>query len=154
VANLDAREILEQVMRLAKPEVERKAKLVFAASSPVGHVRASTLLAHVFLNLVQNAAQAIPEGAPDRNEVRVHMAPQEGGVLVTVSDTGTGIAPEHLPRVFDPFFTTKPVGEGTGLGLALAQRIVQVSGGRLVARSDGKGATFEVWLPPASLPAR
>jgi len=154
VTNLDAREILDQIVRLAKPEIERKAKLVLTAGGPVGHVRASTLLSHVFLNLLQNAAQAIPDGAPAQHQVSVHIAPREGGVAVEVSDTGVGIAPETLPRIFDPFFTTKPIGEGMGLGLALAQRIVQVSGGRIVARSDGKGATFEVWLPPAIVEAR
>jgi signal transduction histidine kinase len=54
-----------------------------------------------------------------------------------------------LPRLFEPFFTTKPFGQGTGLGLALAQRIVQASGGKITARSSGRGATFEVWLVPA-----
>ncbi len=150
VANLDVSAILDQVLRLTKADVERKAKLVVHTSGPVGHVRASSLLGHVFLNLVHNALQAIPEGAPEEHELRFDVAPKDGGVLVRVADTGPGIAREHLSRIFDPFFTTKPLGEGLGLGLAIAQRILQVSGGRISAQSEpGEGATFEIWLPPA-----
>jgi signal transduction histidine kinase len=70
-----------------------------------------------------------------------------------VSDTGTGIAPEHLPAIFDPHFTTKPPGEGTGLGLAIVQRIVADHGGEVsVDSKPGDGARFTVRFPAASAP--
>src|SRR5262249_26579222 len=69
-------------------------------------------------------------------------------VLLTVEDTGTGIAPELLPRVFEPFVTTKPEGQGTGLGLPTVKGIVLQHGGFLTVRSEvGKGTTFSVYLP-------
>jgi signal transduction histidine kinase len=69
-------------------------------------------------------------------------------VWVEVSDTGKGIAQEHLNRIFDPFFTTKPVGKGTGLGLSVSYSIIQTHHGNVnVASEVGKGTTFRIWLP-------
>jgi two-component system NtrC family sensor kinase len=110
-------------------------------------------LGQVFLNLLINAAQAIPEGAVDRNTVTV--AVREGKddqVIIEVSDTGNGIAPQHLPRIFEPFFTTKPIGVGTGLGLSVCHGIVTGLGGQIeVASTLGKGTTFRIRLPAAQL---
>jgi two-component system NtrC family sensor kinase len=101
-------------------------------------------LQQVFLNLVLNAAQAIPE----RGTIRIETEPHDGAVVVHVVDDGSGIAPEHLDRIFDPFFTTKAVGEGTGLGLAVAHGIVQEHGGWIDVRSEpGRGSCFRIWLP-------
>ena len=108
-------------------------------------------LGQVLLNLIVNAAQAIPEGAADRNEIRVSARDDgEDQVLIEVRDTGAGIAPEDLGRIFDPFFTTKPVGVGTGLGLAIVQRIVTDNGGHLTVESQlGSGTTIRISLPAA-----
>ncbi len=101
-------------------------------------------LNQVFMNLLVNAAQAI-EG---QGEIRLRTGVQGQEVWVEVSDTGKGIAPEHLGRVFEPFFTTKPVGKGTGLGLSLSYGIVHKHGGRIELESAlGRGTTFRVWLP-------
>jgi signal transduction histidine kinase len=76
-----------------------------------------------------------------------------GSVLVSVSDTGCGIAPEHLRRIFDPFFTTKPVGDGTGLGLSTSYSIVKRHGGTIeVLSHPGRGATFTVKIPVRAAP--
>ena len=100
----------------------------------------------MFLNLIVNAAQAI-DGT---GVVRVRTSVVDHAVEVAVSDSGRGIAPEHMERIFDPFFTTKPVGEGTGLGLSISHEIVRRHGGRIEVRSQpGRGSEFLVVLPAA-----
>ena len=102
-------------------------------------------LNQVWMNLLVNAAQAIGDS---RGEVSINTSSDGDRALVTISDTGKGIEPEHLNRIFDPFFTTKPVGEGTGLGLSISHGIVLRHGGTLtVESSPGRGATFSVTLP-------
>lgn len=106
-------------------------------------------LGQVFLNLLINAAQAIPEGHADKNEIRVSTRTDErGNAVVEVSDTGIGIAPDDMPRIFNPFFTTKD--EGSGLGLATSHGTIKGLGGDIQATSvPGRGSTFRVILPPA-----
>jgi two-component system NtrC family sensor kinase len=101
-------------------------------------------LGQAFLNLLQNAAQAMEQ----RGTVRFATEAREGGVWVTVSDTGRGIPADVLPKVFDPFFTTHDVGDGTGLGLTVCHDTVQAYGGRIEVESEpGRGTTFRVFLP-------
>jgi two-component system, NtrC family, sensor kinase len=101
-------------------------------------------LNQMWMNLLANAAQAVG----DRGEVRVETRLDGDTVRVSVSDTGPGIAAEHLNKLFDPFFTTKPVGEGTGLGLSITYGIVERHGGAISVESrPGEGATFKVVLP-------
>jgi two-component system NtrC family sensor kinase len=100
-------------------------------------------LQQVLVNLLVNAAQASFEGGKIEVETRNW---EDRGVVISVRDYGTGIAPEHLPRVFDPFFTTKRAG-GTGLGLSVSIGLIQGYGGDIRARSDeGDGAVFELYL--------
>lgn len=109
----------------------------------------------VLMNLVMNARHAMPEGGRLVLAVgeRPPASPDEIGgadphVTISVRDSGTGIAPEHLSRIFDPFFTTRAAGTGTGLGLAICQRIVARSGGQVTVESTvGEGSTFTVRLP-------
>ncbi len=101
-------------------------------------------LNQVFMNLLVNAAHAIEA----RGSIVLRTAYDEASIMVTVSDSGSGIAPENLGRIFEPFFTTKPVGKGTGLGLSMSYSIVQKHGGRIEVESElGKGSTFRVILP-------
>ena len=101
-------------------------------------------LNQTWMNLLANAAQAVANGG----EVRVSTRLDGEMVRVSVSDTGRGIAPEHLNKIFDPFFTTKPVGEGTGLGLSITYGIVERHGGAISVESRaGSGTTFTVTLP-------
>jgi two-component system cell cycle sensor histidine kinase/response regulator CckA len=106
----------------------------------------------VVLNLLVNAAQAIPESATETNEIRVATGlAEDGRVFIEVSDTGPGITLEVQRRMFDPFFTTKAVGDGTGLGLAICHSIVAELGGEIVVESEpGRGTTFRVLLPVAA----
>ncbi|MGA9998274.1 MAG: response regulator, partial [Pyrinomonadaceae bacterium] len=82
-------------------------------------------LNQVWMNLLANAAQAVKDGG----EVKIATQREQEQVVVQISDTGTGIAPDNLKRIFDPFFTTKPVGEGTGLGLSVTYGIIERHGG-------------------------
>ena len=103
----------------------------------------------VVVNLVTNAARAMPPGRVGSIEVTVGEGP-DGGAWLTVSDDGSGMTPEMVQRVFDPFFTTRPVGldRGTGLGLSICHAIVTAHGGSLTASSElGKGSLFRMDLP-------
>jgi two-component system, NtrC family, sensor kinase len=102
-------------------------------------------LNQVFLNLLSNAIQACSLGG--RIEARSRFE-HDKGIVIEIADTGSGIKPEHLPRLFEPFFTTKPVGQGTGLGLAVSFGIVREHGGTIEVESkEGLGSTFRVRLP-------
>ncbi|QRO02910.1 histidine kinase [Archangium violaceum] len=140
---------LRGAAKVAAYEVRGRARLVEAldAVPPVNAHRAR--LCQVFLNLLINAAHAIPPGQATRNEIRLS-ARMDGTtrVLVEVSDTGCGISPGNLERIFSPFFTTKPVGVGTGLGLSVCHGIVTALGGDISVESEvGRGSTFRVSLP-------
>ncbi len=109
-------------------------------------------LKQVFMNLLVNAYQAIEEQlastSGERGEIEIRTACSEGGVVVTIRDSGVGIDQNALGRIFDPFFTTKEVGAGTGLGLSTSYSIIKRHGGRIHVESEpGRGTTFEVWLP-------
>lgn len=99
----------------------------------------------VFINIINNALQAMPRGG----DLRIHLeTPRDHEVLIEVADSGLGIAPEHLGKIFEPFFSTKETGGGTGLGLSISYRIVRNHGGRIEAESkSGKGTVFRVFLP-------
>ncbi|HEY6003998.1 MAG TPA: PAS domain S-box protein [Anaeromyxobacter sp.] len=155
-AVLDPRRVLQSALGLAANEIRHRGELVVDLGD-VPQVQASEhRLAQVFLNLVINAAHALPEGRERENRVRVatSTAP-DGSAVIEVSDTGVGIPPDVLPRIFDPFFTTKPVGVGTGLGLSVCHGIVTQLGGHIsVESAPGMGSTFRVVLPPAKDAAR
>lgn len=108
-------------------------------------------LRQVLTNILMNAIQAMPDGGHLRVSCSNGARAGDGSTFarVEVSDTGTGIAPERLPHIFDPFYTTKDIGNGTGLGLAVARRIVEEHGGTITATNNtgGDGATFTISLP-------
>jgi len=159
---VDVRDVVESSIRMAWNEIRHRAKLIRA----YGHVPMvesnEARLGQIVLNLLVNAAQAMPEGCASRNEIRVATRMMESGrVIIEVRDTGMGIPREILARIFDPFFTTKPVGVGTGLGLSLCHRMVSDLGGEISVESEvGKGTAFRVAIPVAtsapraSVPAR
>jgi len=117
------------------------------------------MMEQVLINLIVNARDAMPEGgsitiateAIQVNAVRLQTHPEAQlgqFVRITVSDTGSGIYPEYLPRIFEPFFTTKEAGKGTGLGLATVYGIVKQHQGWIEVSSRlGSGTTFEIFLP-------
>jgi ligand-binding sensor domain-containing protein/signal transduction histidine kinase/CheY-like chemotaxis protein len=153
---VDLHAVLDLALSFADAEVRHRARVV-KHLGPVPVVFGDeTRLGQVLLNLIINAAQAIPAGHADQHEIRITTYQDaRGHAVVEVSDTGSGIAPEVLPRIFEPFFTTKPVGVGTGLGLSICHGYVQAQGGDIRVRSTlGKGSTFQVMLPPAPVPVQ
>jgi len=147
--------VVGTVANMVRHQLRDRAALV--TDVPAGLVAAGSAgrLGQVFLNLLINAAQAIEPGAPAANRVAIRArAGADGQLVVDVTDTGHGIAPEHLARIFDPFFTTKPVGLGTGLGLSICHGIVASLGGDIRAASTpGQGTTFHLQLPARQVPA-
>jgi PAS domain S-box-containing protein len=148
---VDLRNVLTATLRMARTEIRHRARLV-TDFQPVPLVAASeSRLGQVFLNLVVNAAQAIPDGDAEHNEIRVSTRlDSQHRAVVEIADTGCGMTPDVLTRIFTPFFTTKPAAVGTGLGLPICQRIVAELGGEIgVESTPRKGSVFRVHLPAA-----
>ena len=149
---LDIREVLERALalvsvRLSHADIVTDAE-IFGNVAPVLGDRDE--LTQVFVNLFNNALDAMPEGGTLRVRTEVRSADGIPCLTVTVADTGVGISADELKHVFQPFYTTKPEGRGTGLGLSVSQGIVRRHEGTLeVASEPGKGSTFMVSLPLA-----
>ena len=148
---LDLRGVLDSSAGFAFNEIRHRARFVKEyGSAPLVDANESRL-GQVIVNLLINAAQAIPEGAADKNEIRMVLKTSPSGqAVIEVRDTGAGITQENLKRIFDPFFTTKPVGVGTGLGLFVCHSIVSSLHGEIAAESEpGKGTVLRISLPPS-----
>ncbi|ESS73095.1 sensor protein ZraS [Methyloglobulus morosus KoM1] len=135
---------LESTLNIVNNEIKYKASVI----KEFGDIPQAWCLPHqlnqVFMNLLVNAAHAI------ENEGSITVRTGEGNdhIWVEVSDTGKGIAPEHVNKIFDPFFTTKPVGKGTGLGLSVSYNIIKKHNGEIQLDSRvGEGTTFRIVLP-------
>jgi two-component system, NtrC family, sensor kinase len=140
-------ELLESTLRLVANElnlaqVEPCVELPAGLPKITGNPRN---LQQVFLNLLLNGIQAMPDGG----KLTVRAAVEEGDVLrIDVADTGVGIPPENMGKIFDPFFTTKEPGQGTGLGLSVSFGIIEKHRGRIAVQSEvGRGTTFSIYLP-------
>lgn len=145
---------LDSTLNIVANEIKYKADVVKDYGDIPDIECLPSQLNQVFMNLLVNAAQAMPEQRRGTITLRTR-ADGEAGVCIEIADNGSGIDPEHLSRIFDPFFTTKPVGKGTGLGLSLSYGIVHKHGGRIeVASQPGLGTCFRIFLPVKhSLPA-
>jgi signal transduction histidine kinase len=134
---------------LRHPARQRGVELVVSVPDGLPRVQADAgQLQQVVINLVLNALEATPGGGRVTVGAEARARGSRDGVALTVSDTGSGIAPEILPNVFNAFFTTKPRGQGTGLGLAICRDIVRSHGGEILVDSQpGAGSTFTAWIP-------
>ncbi len=152
---VELRGVLDAACSMSSNEVKHRARLVRCAGREPVWVRGNEgKLAQVFVNLLVNAAQAIPDGEASANEVRITVKRMGETVAVEVRDSGCGIPPELVQRLFDPFFTTKPKGVGTGLGLAICHSIVRGHGGAIeVESTPGRGSCFRVLLVATTAPA-
>jgi signal transduction histidine kinase len=137
---VDVRRVIESALNLTWNQIRHRARLIkdFADDMPL--VQGSEFrLGQLILNLLVNAAQAIQEGNAQANEIRVRVRQDARGLVIEVSDSGEGIAPEARARLFEPFFTTKPAGVGTGLGLSICQSVVIEHRGAIEVESGGPG---------------
>jgi signal transduction histidine kinase len=147
IEDLDIGKILRETLTISENQITvNNIKLQVEIADNLPPVQGNReALQQVFINLLTNAVHAMPDGGEivlraDRDIDRK--------IVISVRDTGYGIAEEHLPYIFDPFFTTKKVGKGTGLGLSVSYGIIQKHGGRItVVSSPGKGSMFTVMLP-------
>jgi nitrogen-specific signal transduction histidine kinase/CheY-like chemotaxis protein len=148
---VDVRRVLDASLQMTAYELRHRARVERRIREVPPVMANEARLGQVFLNLLVNAARAIPEGEVSKNCVSVETGVgDDGRIQVTIADTGEGISEEDLPRVFDPFFTTHPTGESTGLGLSIARGIVASFGGDLsVTSALGVGSKFLVQLPAA-----
>jgi CheY-like chemotaxis protein/two-component sensor histidine kinase len=145
---VDVRGVMESSINMAWNEIRHRARLV-KSFEPVPNILGNdNRLGQVFLNLLVNAAQALPEDRADENEITVSIRCDEQHVTIEVRDTGCGISGEQLKRVFEPFFTTKPQGQGSGIGLSICRSIVADLGGDIQVESRiGEGTCFRILLP-------
>ena len=145
VRPVDLAIVADRALKMVEHDLKHHAKLVRRYAAVPTVLGSSSRLEQVVLNLVINAIHSMPEGDPERDEIAVELATAGDAVILTVRDTGVGIAPEDRDRVFEPFFTTKPAGEGTGLGLAVCKRIVEAMGGSISIESEvGAGTAVTV----------
>jgi signal transduction histidine kinase len=152
--SLDVNELLEELIHLSEPWfLARNVRLSTHLSANVPAILGdATHLQTLFLNLIANALDAMPQGGV--LTISTHQTPllrsSENGrwLEISITDTGIGITEESKKRIFDPFFTTKKMGEGTGLGLAICEKIVKEHSGRIEVESEvGKGSTFSLYIP-------
>ncbi len=144
---VDVHQVLESSVRMTQNALRGRAELV-RRFRDVPLVEGHTArLGQVFVNLLVNAAQAIPDSGAREHTITLATSADDRGVVVEVRDTGVGIAPDVLPHIFDLFFTTKPAGVGNGLGLAICHRIVTELGGSIEVQSPpGEGTTVRLRL--------
>jgi PAS domain S-box-containing protein len=145
----DVRAELQNAIQMVRNQLVQRARLDVHVPERLPTARARTNeLGRVFLNVLVNAAQSIPEGRAAENHILVSAREEGGDVVVEVADTGAGIPLHARHRIFEPFFTTKPVGVGTGLGLSIARSILEGAGGSIeFDTEEGKGTTFRVRVP-------
>jgi two-component system cell cycle sensor histidine kinase/response regulator CckA len=162
---LDVNDVVRDLDKMLRRLVDENVQIIIVPGAEIGRVRADAgYISQVLMNLIVNARDAMPQGgkviittANVKLDATGLETPAGGGpgdhVMLSVSDTGTGMTDEVKAHLFEAFFTTKPAGKGTGLGLATCQTIVQQSGGRIDVESQvGKGTTFKMYFPRVELP--
>lgn len=151
---LDVNEVLEELIHLSEPWfLARNVRLsTHLSPDPPPLLGDPTHLQTLFLNLITNALDAMPQGGAltiKTRQVPPPLSSEDGKWLeISITDTGIGITEESKKRIFDPFFTTKKMGEGTGLGLPICEKIIKEHSGRIEIESEvGKGSRFSIFIP-------
>jgi two-component system, NtrC family, sensor kinase len=147
---VDLEALLESVITVAEAALGSRIVVIRRYESGIKALGNETRLAQVFLNLLVNAAQSIPNERTGRERVFVNARKEGDLAVVEVTDTGRGMAPAEVESIFEPFFTTEGQLGGTGLGLSICKEIVQSHGGFIDVKSElGRGSSFVVRLPGA-----
>ena len=157
VEDIHVEQVIEESLSLLEILLKKKQiRIVKRWESPLPGVKGDALqLVQVFVNLISNAVDALPEQGELQIEVQSRARKGESVLEITVRDNGEGIVPELLPKIFDPFFTTKEVGKGTGLGLAISYGIIARMGGKIQVESEpGQGTEVQIALPVLERPER
>ena len=157
---LDLNAVIAEITIMLPRLIGEDVELIFLPEQNLGKVKADPVqIEQIVMNLAANARDAMPGGGTltietatievDEAYVQRHsIVPPGDYVLLTVADSGQGIATKHLPHIFEPFYTTKEEGKGTGLGLATVYGIVRQNGGFVRVYSEpGQGTTFKIYLP-------
>ena len=150
VEKLDNKKVLQQSLALLVPRFrEQRVQAEQRLTENLPSVTAdSDRLEQVFVNLLNNAADAMPEGGKVSVESAACQVKGHPCLVVSIADTGSGISEEYLKRIFDPFFSTKPKGQGTGLGLPVSYNLIRGHGGQIEVESRvDRGTVFRVRLP-------
>ena len=160
---LDLNQIIEDINKMLPRLIGEDIELVFVPGEKLGKVKADPVqIEQILMNLAANARDAMPKGGRlvietaslrlDDVYAQEHsIVPPGVYVVLTVTDSGSGIAPEHLSHIFEPFYTTKEEGKGTGLGLATVYGIVKQNSGFIWVYSEpGMGTTFKIYLAPGA----
>jgi signal transduction histidine kinase len=144
MSSVNVEGLMESMLNIAWNEIKYKAELTKNYSKVPLVTCNPQKIGQVFVNLLINAAQAIDK----KGVISIKTYVKDQWVCIDISDTGRGIAAEHMTKIFDPFFTTKPVGIGVGLGLSISYDIIRKHGGTITFTSkQGEGTTFTVMMP-------
>jgi two-component system, NtrC family, sensor kinase len=143
---IDLQELITETIELARREAQKKNIRI-----TVQNLKSKKIvwtdpyrLRQVLLNLITNAIHA----SESDQEIRIYLSVTDGEAEISITDQGTGIPEDLLEKIFEPFFSTKSVGEGTGLGLYVTQKIIRKLGGKITVESEiGRGSTFHILLP-------
>ncbi|MFZ0825804.1 MAG: ATP-binding protein [Verrucomicrobiia bacterium] len=162
---LDLNDTVKDLAKMLQRLIDERIAMVIVPGKQIGHVMVdSGYVWQLLMNLVVNARDAMPNGGKltiatrnvtlDESYARSHAGAKPGDhVMLSVSDTGTGMSDEVKAHLFEPFFTTKPSGKGTGLGLTTCQTIAQQSGGHIEVDTElGEGTTLKIYFPRVKLP--
>jgi two-component system NtrC family sensor kinase len=145
---VDVRTVLEASLSMARRQIDDRAVVTCRYGEPAFVLGDEARLGQLFLNLLVNAAQAIPPGNPSSHRIGIRTFQDGASVIIEVEDTGCGMSSAQVARIFEPFFTTKAPEKGTGLGLSICREIVKEHEGRLDVHSElGQGSRFTVRLP-------
>jgi two-component system NtrC family sensor kinase len=143
---VDLAEMLQYILNLMSKQLsESNVKVIVDFLGAIPTIKAvGSQMQQVFINLILNAVDAMPEGGV----LGIRTSIVEGRIEIVVTDSGVGISREHIKKIYDPFFTTKIAGKGTGLGLSVSYGIVQEHGGSISVESSlGRGTSFRLDFP-------